>query len=96
MQKGKKTRQNAASSEKGGKDDTRNPVAADCAANENKEINNMTISPPVYKPPAAIKMEPALLHLIDDIDRSEMSSTGGTGSIATVGSSFTLSCAMKN
>jgi hypothetical protein len=90
MPKGKKNRQDAASSEKGGKNDTRNPVAADCAANENKEINNRTISPTAYKPPASIKMEPAL-HLID-----ERPITGGTGSIGAVVSSFTLPCAMKN
>ena len=95
MTKGAKNRKDAASSEKGGKIDTRNPVATDCAANENKEINNMTISPTVYKPPAVIKMEPDLLHLIHDIDRSETPITGGTGSTATVVGSSTLSRAMK-
>ena len=96
MPKGAKNRKDAASSEKGGKIESRNPVATDCAANENKEINNMTISPTVYKPPAAIKLEPDLLHLIHDIDRSETLITGGTGSTAMVVSSSSLPCAMKN
>ena len=99
MPKGKKNRPYAASSQKGGKNDTRKPLAADCqtghVANENKEINNMTRAPAVYKSQDAIKLENDLVHSIDAPPR-ETAISGGTGSIATVVSSSTLPCAMKN